>query len=83
MKMYDTNHIKEGNQMKTKYEVAILVELHDANYRIDNVIGTGKDINEAIEDVSHTYRIFEGTASDEEYAIFAFEIIRVRKMIGA
>lgn len=65
-----------------KYEIAILVELHDTAYRIDSVIGTGSSINEAIEDVSHTYRIFEGTSPDEEGAIFAFEILHVRKMIG-
>lgn len=69
-------------QKQYQYEIAILVELHDTTYRIDNVIGTGSDINEAIEDVRHTYRIFEGTSPDEEGAIFAFEILHVRKMIG-
>lgn len=71
--------------MKTnqKYEVAILVELHDATYRCDNIICTGSNINEAIEDASHTYRIFEGSSPDEENAIFAFEILNVRKMIGS
>jgi hypothetical protein len=67
---------------KNQYEISILVELHDTTYRIDNVIGTGSNFNEAIEDVSHTYRIFEGTSPDEEGALFAFEILHVRKMIG-
>ena len=70
--------MKENN----KYEISILVELHDSTYRIDNLIVEGKDINEAIEYASHTYRIFEGSAIDEEGAIFAFEILNVRKMIG-
>lgn len=66
---------------KQKYEITILVELHDASYRVDSIISEGKDINEAIEDASHTYRIFEESATDEEDAIFAFEILTVRKMI--
>lgn len=68
--------------MKNKYEIAILVELHDANYRVDSIICKGKNIIEAIEDASQTYRIFEGSAIDEENAIFAFEILNVRKTIG-
>ena len=66
-----------------KYEIAILVELHDTNYRIDNIICTGSNINEAMEDANRTYRIFEDTSTDEENAIFAFEILHVRKMIGS
>lgn len=65
-----------------KYEIAILVKLHNGDYRIDSAIGEGKNITEAIEDVSHTYRIFEGTAPDEEVAIFSFEIIHAKRMIG-
>lgn len=66
-----------------KYEIAILVELHDASYRVDSIISEGKSINEAIEDASHTYRIFEGASPyDDEEAISAFEILHVRKMIG-
>ncbi len=66
-----------------KYEIAILVELHDADYCIDKIICTGSDINEAIEDARHTYRIFEGTSHDEENAIFAFEILHVRKIMNS
>ena len=64
-----------------KYEIAILVESRPHEYRIDNMIGEGKDINEAIEDASCTYRIFEGSYPDDEYSIFAFEILNVRRII--